>query len=118
MRISGSAIMPTTPLSFTLRRPLGLLAEDGLLSPETDRLLRSHVLLHHPMPSDDDRLHALALIEPLDRLRLPRRRRTLASYLMGRALAARDPGRALTHYSTALDLAQRMHEEGVLIDLY
>jgi hypothetical protein len=113
--------MSTAPLSFSLRRPLGLLAEDGLLSPDADRLLRAHFLLHRPTPSDDDRRHALALLAPLDRQRLPLRRRLLTSYLTARALDGRNTRRALEHYSTALDLAccapGDMHDEGALLDL-
>jgi len=109
--------MPAAPLSFSLRQPLGLLAEDGLLSPETDRLLAAHALLHRPTPSDDDRRRALALIEPLDLRQLPRRRKTLTSYLLARAQGVRNTSRALEHYSTAFDLADHMHDEGALVDL-
>src|SRR5215470_18006777 len=113
--------MSTTPLSFSLRRPLGLLAKDGLLSPDADRLLRAHFLLHQPTPTDDDRRRALALIAPLDRQRLPLRRRLLTSYLTGRALDRHNTSRALEHYSTALDLACCVpgdrHDEGMLLDL-
>src|SRR5262245_30469086 len=113
--------MSTASLTFSLRRPLGLLAEDGLLSPDADRILGAHFLLRRYDPSDDDRRRALALLEPLDRRRLPRRRRILTSYLMARALDGRNTWRALEHYSTALDLASRVHgrrdDEGTLLEL-